>query len=94
MAVPLTGPVVLLTAYLGVVPTALAYGAFFLGVRHAGATAAALASVLEPLTATLLAVAFYGERLTAAGVAGAALIVAALALHHAPSRRGRVTLSR
>ena len=44
-------------------------GAYFLGVRHAGATAAALATVLEPLTATLLSVGFHGERLTGASVA-------------------------
>ncbi len=43
--------------------------------------------MLEPLTATVLAVAFHGERLTAAGVAGAVLIAGALALYHAPSRR-------
>jgi drug/metabolite transporter (DMT)-like permease len=35
--------------------------------------------MLEPLTATALAVTLHGETLTAAGVAGAALIAAALA---------------
>lgn len=82
MAVPLTGEVLLLTAYLGVVPTALAYGAYFLGLRHAHPTAAALAIMLEPLTATLLAVAVHNERLGVAGILGAALIVAALAAYH------------
>lgn len=79
MAVPLTGEVLLLTAYLGVVPTAVAYGAYFLGLRHAHPTAAALATMLEPLTATLLAVAWHGDRLGLAGVLGATLICAALA---------------
>jgi drug/metabolite transporter, DME family len=79
MAVPLTGEVLLLTAYLGVVPTAVAYGAYFLGLRHAHPTAAALATMLEPLTATLLAVAWHGERLGLAGFLGAALICTALA---------------
>jgi DME family drug/metabolite transporter len=88
MAVPLTWQVVALAAYLGVVPTAVAYGAYFLGLRHAGATAAALATVLEPLTATLLAVAFHGERLTAAGVLGTAAVAGSLALYYAPSRGG------
>jgi DME family drug/metabolite transporter len=82
MAVPLTAQVVSLVAFLGVVPTAAAYAAFFLGVRHAGATAAALATVLEPLTATLLSVGFHGERLTVAGVAGAVLIAGALGLYY------------
>lgn len=88
MAVPLTGEVLALVAYLGVVPTAVAYGAYFLGLRHAGATAAALATMLEPLTATLLSVAFHGERLTAVGVGGAVLIACALALHYVSSRGG------
>ncbi|MPZ83039.1 MAG: EamA family transporter [Actinophytocola sp.] len=88
MAVPLTGEVLALVAYLGVVPTAVAYGAYFLGLRHASATAAALATMLEPLTATLLAVAFHDERLTAAGVGGAVLIAGALALYYVPSRGG------
>jgi DME family drug/metabolite transporter len=91
MAVPLTGEVLALVAYLGVVPTAIAYGAYVLGLRRAGATAAALATVLEPLTATLLAVAFHGERLAAAGIVGAAIIAGALALYYLPGGR---TLSR
>lgn len=70
----LTGETVSLIAYLGVVPTALAYGAYFLGLRQAGATAAALSTVLEPLAATVLAVAFHDERMTVAGVVGAVLI--------------------
>lgn len=80
MGAPVTGEVVALTVYLGVVPTAVAYGAYFLGLRHATATAGALSTMLEPLTATLLAVVFHGERLTAGGVVGAALIAGALAL--------------
>jgi DME family drug/metabolite transporter len=82
MAVPLTGEVLFTVAYLGLVPTAIAYGAYFVGLRHAHPTAAALATMLEPLTATLLAVGWYGEELTAAGVLGAALIAGALALHY------------
>jgi len=80
MALPTTLDVLWLVAFLGVVPTAVAYGAYFLGLRHAHPTAAALATMLEPLTATALAVTLHGETLTAAGVAGAALIAAALAI--------------
>lgn len=80
MALPMTLDVLWLVAFLGVVPTAVAYGAYFLGLRHAHPTAAALATMLEPLTATALAVTLHGETLTAAGVAGAALIAAALAI--------------
>lgn len=70
----LTVDTVALIGYLGIVPTALAYGAYFLGLRRAGATAAALSTMLEPLTATVLAVLFHGERMTVAGVVGAVLI--------------------
>jgi drug/metabolite transporter, DME family len=82
MAVPFSADVFLLLVYLGVVPTAVAYGAYMLGLRHAGPTAAALATMLEPLTATVLAVAFHGERLGSAGVAGALLIALALGLYY------------
>lgn len=87
MGVPLSGDVLLLLGFLGVVPTAVAYGAFFLGLRHAQPTAAALATMLEPLTATVLAVAFYGERLTQGGVVGALLISAALGLYYLTPQR-------
>jgi len=82
MAIPLTWDVLSLLVYLGVVPTAVAYGAYFLGLRRAQPTAAALATMLEPLTATVLAVGFHGERLTSLGVVGALLISGALALYY------------
>lgn len=85
---PLSAEVLGLVAYLGVVPTAAAYGAYFFGLRRAHPNAAALATLLEPLTATLLAVGLRDERLTAAGVVGAALIAGALLLHYlAPRER-------
>jgi drug/metabolite transporter (DMT)-like permease len=42
--------------------------------------------MLEPLTATLLAVGLHDEQLTATGVAGTTLIVGAFALYYLPSR--------
>jgi drug/metabolite transporter, DME family len=82
MGLPVDGRVLALVLYLGLVPTAIAYGAYFLGLRRAQPTAAALATMLEPLTATLLAVGLYGERLTPSGVCGALLIAGALALYY------------
>ncbi len=74
--------------YLGIAPTALAYLAYFGGLRNSSATAAALAVVLEPLTATLLAAALLGEALTPRGAAGAALLCAAILLEYVrPARR-------
>ena len=82
MTFPVTWGVLSLLVFLGVVPTAVAYGAYFLGLRHASPTAAALATMLEPLTATVLAVGFHGERLSPLGVVGALLICGALALYY------------
>jgi DME family drug/metabolite transporter len=69
-----------LLLYLGIVATGLAYAAYTTGLRHVPAGAAGIASLLEPLTATLLGVAVFGERLGALGIAGAALLFTALAL--------------
>lgn len=80
MAVPFSADALALVGYLGVVPTAVAYGAYFAGLRHTHPTAAALATMLEPLTATVLAVWLHGERLDLAGLAGAVLIAVALAV--------------
>lgn len=65
---------------LALVPTALAYALFFTGLPAAGATPAALAALLEPLTATFLAVLVLDERLTVAGWCAAVLLVVAVVL--------------
>jgi drug/metabolite transporter, DME family len=77
-----------LLLYLGLAPTALAYGLFLAGVRRVGVTAATLVTLLEPLTATVLAWLLLGERFAPLGLLGAALLVAALALlaRSAPGR--------
>jgi drug/metabolite transporter, DME family len=67
-------------AVLATGPTAVAYTLYFRGLRGAPASTAALLSLLEPLTATLLSVLFLGNRLSPAGIAGAALLAAAVAL--------------
>ena len=64
--------------YLGVVPTVLAYGLFFGGLRTTSAEVAAVLTLLEPLVATLLAVVLLGETLTALGWLGAVLLLAAV----------------
>jgi DME family drug/metabolite transporter len=66
--------------YLGAVTTAGAYAAHTVGLRDVPASSAGVAALLEPLTATLLGVCLFGERLGIAGVAGAVILVAALAL--------------
>jgi drug/metabolite transporter, DME family len=63
---------------LGTGPTALAYTLFFRGLRTAGASTAALLALLEPLTGAILAAFVLGQRLSATGIAGAAILMAAV----------------
>lgn len=69
-----------LLLYLGLGPTAVAYGLFTAGLGRVPATAAGIVSLLEPLTATTLGLVIFGERLGAVGLAGALLLLTALAL--------------
>lgn len=67
-----------LLVFLGAVPTAAAYAAYFSGLRTVPATTAALLALLEPLAATVGAVLLRGERLGWTGVVGAVLLVLAV----------------
>lgn len=68
-----------LLAALGIGPTAVAYTLYFRGLRGAPAGTAALLALLEPLTATVLAALLLGQRLSVPGMAGAALLLLAVA---------------
>jgi DME family drug/metabolite transporter len=74
-----------LLVLLGIGPTAVAYGAYFRGLRTSAAGTAALMALLEPLVGTALAVVILGDRLGLAGTAGAGLLVLALVIE---ARRG------
>ena len=65
---------------LGTGPTAVAYTLYFRGLRSAPASTGALLSLLEPLTGAILAAFLLGERLSATGIAGAAIIATAVIL--------------
>ena len=69
----------LVIGYLGVVTMVVAYILFFTGLRSTSSGAAVVATLLEPVTAVLIAVLFLDERLTPAGLVGCLLIVAAIA---------------
>jgi drug/metabolite transporter, DME family len=73
--------------YLGAVTTAAAYAMYTTGLRAVSASAAGVASLLEPLTATLLGVILFGEQLGVAGWAGAVLLLIALLLLAIAERR-------
>jgi DME family drug/metabolite transporter len=67
-----------LLLYLGLVPTALGYLLFFTGMRTTSAATASIATLIEPLTAAILAIALFGERLGPSGSIGAVLLVVAM----------------
>lgn len=65
--------------YLGVLTMGLAYLLFYAGLRTAPGSSAAIATLLEPLTAAVLAALLLDERLGALGILGGVLILAAVA---------------
>jgi len=67
-----------LLAVLAIGPTAAAYVLYFRGLRTAAASTGALLALLEPLTGAVLAALVLGQRLTGAGIAGSALLTAAV----------------
>jgi drug/metabolite transporter, DME family len=70
----------LLIVYLGLVPTALAYWLFQVGLRSVSATAASIVGLLDPLVAALLAWGLFGETLASAGIIGAGLLMISIYL--------------
>jgi len=75
-AYPLWGWGILL--YLGVIPTAVGYGLFQIGIRAVPATIVGTATLCEPLTAALLAWLLFHETLGAGGIGGAVLLLGAM----------------
>src|SRR5882672_9086406 len=74
---------------LGTGPTAVAYTLYFRGLRTVAASTAARLALLEPLTGAILAALLLGERLSATGIAGAAIIGVAVILTVQADRGGR-----
>src|SRR2546426_5862324 len=66
--------------YLGGVATAGAYAMDTIGLRPVPASGGGVTTLLEPLTATILGVALFGERLGAGGWLGVLLLLTALGL--------------
>ncbi|WP_134740316.1 DMT family transporter [Nocardioides sp. 503] len=66
-------------AYLGLVTMALAYALLYAGLRTTSGSTAVIATLLEPATAAVVAAVFLDERIGVAGMAGTALILAAVA---------------
>jgi DME family drug/metabolite transporter len=81
-------PAIGLLVALGTGPTAVAYTLYFRGLRTAAASTAARLALLEPLTGAILAALLLGERLSATGIVGAAIIGAAVILTVQADRGG------
>ena len=64
--------------YLGVATMALSYGLLYAGLRTTSGSAATLATLVEPISAAALAAVVLDERLSALGILGGALILAAV----------------
>jgi DME family drug/metabolite transporter len=69
-----------LLLYLVVVPTAVAYALFFAGLAVVRATTASVVALVEPVTAAVLGVGLFGERLTAPALLGAAMLMGTVLL--------------
>lgn len=75
--------------WLGLGATAAGYVLFLAGLRVVPAVVGATLALMEPLTATLLGVGVFGERLGAAAAAGALVVAGALLATAVPGRAAR-----
>ncbi|MFJ8134191.1 DMT family transporter [Streptomyces hydrogenans] len=85
---PLSAPALLGFAYVALVATALAFTAWFAGLRHLPAGTVGLLGLLNPVTGVLLGLAIASESLTPQQWGGLALVLAGVVLGR-PTRTGR-----
>jgi DME family drug/metabolite transporter len=71
--------VLALVAYMAAIPTAMAYPLYFAGAAVVRAASASVIMLIEPVSAAVLAVTLFRERLTAATLAGAVMLLLAVA---------------
>ncbi|PVG84059.1 EamA family transporter [Nocardioides gansuensis] len=76
-----------LLLYLGVATMALAYGLLYAGLRTTSGSAATVATLVEPVSAALLAALLLGERLAWPALVGGGLILAAVVALHPTDER-------
>ncbi|TDV42240.1 putative blue pigment (indigoidine) exporter [Actinophytocola oryzae] len=85
----LDGPAVLGFAYVTMVATALAFAAWFAGLRHLDAGTVGLVGLLNPVTGVLLGTAVATETLSTRQLIGLALVIAGILVPHAGRRGSR-----
>jgi drug/metabolite transporter, DME family len=83
-----------LLAYLGLVPSALAYGLFYVGLTSVSATTTAVVALTEPLLAALIGVALLDEQLSAVAVVGGFGLLGAVIARAVQERRTAVVRQR
>ncbi|WP_327378982.1 EamA family transporter (plasmid) [Streptomyces sp. NBC_01216] len=83
-----------LILYLGAAPTALAYTLFFAGLGALRATTASVVALIEPLTAAVIGVLLFGERLNAIVLTGTATLLFAVLFLAVDEGSGRATSRR
>jgi DME family drug/metabolite transporter len=66
--------------YLGVVPTVVAYSLFFAGVRTVQPGVASTLTLVEPVTASVLAAVLLGDQLSTGALVGGTLLLSAVAV--------------
>lgn len=74
----LTGRGLAIVAWLGIAATGVAYLLFSAGLRGVPAVTGTTLALAEPLTATVLGIVVFGERLGAVALVGASLVAVAL----------------
>lgn len=84
----LDGTAVAAFAYVAVIATALAFAAWFAGLRHLPAGTVGLVGLLNPVTGVLLGTAVAAEALTGRQLAGLALVLAGVLLGQSAPRWG------
>ncbi|MGW4045690.1 DMT family transporter [Streptomyces sp. NPDC004721] len=84
----LHAPALLAFGYVALVATALAFTAWFAGLRHMPAGTVGLIGLLNPVTGVLLGTVVAGEVLTVRQLCGLVLVLAGVALGR-PTRAGR-----
>lgn len=76
---PTDGTAALVLLYLGVMTMALAYALLYAALRTTSPSSAVIATLLEPVTAAIVAAIVLGERVGALGVLGIVLVLIAVA---------------
>jgi DME family drug/metabolite transporter len=80
-------------AFLGAVPTALAYALFFAGLTVVRAATASVVALVEPLAAVALGVLVLHEPLNPVSATGGLLLLSSVVVLATHERRSRTTVS-